>query len=428
MSDPATLPEAPAAWRMRLRVAVSNVLTAAVLGLLAADLYFAASQRLDKRLASPQAANLWFGSDIPYRLEVMRQPGGWENGGAHPLFPSIGHLFLRTAALVSGQSDPMRQAGLAGGLAGGLFIAISYLVFRRMRLTRIDATLFTVIGATSAGALFWFPVPESFGLAGVGVALALLVAAVPRPSVQALAAGCAASASCILTNGVVGGLAVLAHNARLSRWRRAVICLLLALGGMAAVWSVQEWWFGTPFFLSHRLLEYQQHLYPIGLERSVQVAQGLLAHPVVAPALHGGRPSFRSVDVATSGPLGVVATLAWLALLTAGVARSVGLARRGEQSELVFTAAVGLLLMLAMHLTLGREMFLYAMDVLPLLLTLAAASAVAPRGRTLVRVLAVVLLVTGCINNLRQFAGAAAVAREMAVQRVEAGTAVTEEP
>lgn len=39
--------------------------------------------------------------------------------------------------------------------------------------------------------------PETFALAGLGVAVALRVAAAARPSVVALAFGCVASASCI---------------------------------------------------------------------------------------------------------------------------------------------------------------------------------------------------------------------------------------
>jgi len=71
-----------------------------------------------------------------------------------------------------------------------------------------------------------------------------------------------------------------------------------------------------------------------------------------------------------------------------------------------------------MHLTLGREMFLYAMDVLPLLLTLAAASACLPGDRRFVRPLAALLLLAGTFNNVRQFQAAAATARTLAEERV----------
>ncbi len=412
---------------MGSRPAWSDVLQGVALALLAVVLCLAAAGRIDPRLAAPQTANVWFGSDVPYRLEVMRTPGGWDNGGAHPLFPSIGHLLLVAAGRLSGRTDPMRAAGIAGSLAAGVVVAVLFALFRRMRLPPLDAALFAAVGAVSSGVLFWFPVPESFGLAGVGVALALLAAAGARPSVLALGAACVASASCILTNGLVGACAVAAHHRRPRRWPRALIIGFFALGVMAALWAAQEWSEGTPFFLSDRLLEYRQHLYPASAARTAEALQGLLSHPVVAPALHEGHPSFRHVPILSSGPLGVVATLSWLALLGLGIVRSLQHVRRGERSHLAATALVSLALMLAMHLTLGKEMFLYAMDVLPLLLALAAASASRPAGRVWVRALCCVLLLAGGANNARQLARAAEQARELAAQRVPPAAAVPEQ-
>jgi len=390
----------------------------------AAAACLAASRLVDPGLAQASAANLWFDSDLPYRLEVMVRPGGWENGGAHPLFPALGHLLLAGATALTGQADPLRAAGLAGSALGGLFAGLLFALFRGMGLARADATLFAAIGALSSGSLFWFPVPESFGLAGTGVALALLVAASSRPSVAALALACVASGASVLTNGIVGGLAVAAHDGR--RWGRALTSLLVALGVMAAVWSLQEWSFRTPFFLGDRLLEYRQHTFPVTLARTTDVARGLLCHGVVAPALRNDRPSFRGVEVGSSGPLGAIATLAWAALLLAGSWRTLQSARRGERRELALTAAGSLALMFAMHLTLGRELFLYALSVLPLLLALAAGSARPERGRTLVRVLACVLLVAGGLNNARQLRQAAGAARDLAAQRVQPGAGVSE--
>src|SRR5262245_61078240 len=174
---------------------LKDAIVAMTLGVLAAAIVVAAGRQIDPRLGNPLAGDVWFASDIPYRLEAMREPGGWENGGAHPLFPSIGHALLVVTAPLTRGHEPMRKAAVAGALA------------RRMRLPPLDASLFVAIGATSAGVLFWFPVPESFGLAGLGVAVALLIAAAPGPSAAALAFACLASASCILTNGIVGAVA-----------------------------------------------------------------------------------------------------------------------------------------------------------------------------------------------------------------------------
>jgi hypothetical protein len=363
----------------RRRRALGEWIHACVVGVTAAVACLAASRLFDSRLAHPSAANAWFDSDLPFRLEVMVRPGGWQSGGAHPLFPTLGHLLLA-------ESRPDGQAAcaarLAGSAVGGLFAGILFALFRRMGLARADATLFAAIGALSSGSLFWFPVPESFGMAGAGLALALLVAASSRPSVASLAAACVASGACVLTSGVVGGLAVAVHDGRPRRWGHALTSLLVALGVMTAAWSLQEWRFRTPFFLGDRLLEYRQHVFPVTLERTGHVARELLCHSVVAPALRNDRPSFRRVEVASSGPLGAIATLAWTALLLVGPWRTLQSARRGERRELALTAAGGLLLTFAMHLTLGRELFLYALTVLPLLLVLAAGSALPGAGRT----------------------------------------------
>jgi hypothetical protein len=321
---------------------------------------------------------------------------------------------------LTGETDPLRAAGIAGAAVGGLFVAVLYALFRRMRLARTDATLFAAIGATSSGALFWFPVPESFGLAGVGVALALFVAASARPSAASLAAACAASGASVLTNGIVGLLAVVAHNACPRQWGRALSILLAALGAMTAAWALQEWSFRTPFFLGDRLLEYRQHTFPVSLERTGHVARGLFVHAVVAPALHNDRPSFRAAEIASSGAAGAIATLAWLGLLLLGSISTARLAQRGEHARLTLTALGSLALMAGMHLSLGREMFLYALDVLPLLLVVAAASAQLARGRSIVRLLALVLLFAGLFNNAQQLTRAAEAARDLATQRLEA--------
>jgi hypothetical protein len=410
----------------RRRPALGDWALACAVAGLAAAACLAASRLVEPGLASPSASNVWFDSDLPYRLEVMVRPGGWENGGAHPLFPTLGHLLLAGATAVTREADPLRAAGIAGSALGGLFAGILFVLFRRMGLARVDATLFAAVGALSSGSLFWFPVPESFGLAGTGVALALLVASLSRPSTGALAAACVASGACVLTNGIVGFLAVVAHEG--GRWRRALTSLLVALGLMTAVWSIQEWSFRTPFFLGERLLEYRQHTFPVSLERTAQVAEGLLCHSVVAPALRNDRPSFRAVPVASSGPLGAIATLAWVALLLVGCWRTLQCARRGERRPLALTAAGSLGLMFAMHLTLGREPFLYALSVLPLLMVLAAASALPGRGRRLVRAIACVLLLFGGLDNARQLERAAGAARDLAAQRILSSAGVSEGP
>ncbi len=401
---------------------------ALVLGLLAALGYFAASRLVDPRLAEPRTSNVWFDSDIPSRLEVMLHPGGWHNGGAHPLLPTLGHWTIAAARTLTRESDPMRAAGTAGAAVGGAFVALLYLLLRKLSLQRPDAALFAAIGAASSGALLWFPVPESYGFAAAGITLALLVAASSAPSSASLVAACVASGATILTNAVVGSLAVAFHHRSPRQWGRALVLLLAALGATSAAWLVQEWSFDTPYFLSHRLLEYRQHTFPVTLERTWQVAQGLFVHPVVAPGLLNDRPSFRHMAIGTGGIAGIVATVAWLALLGLGAASAARLVRgRGEHAPVASVAALSLAVALAMHLTLGRELFLYALDVLPMLVLIAALSVRSERTARLARGLALVLLVAMLFANVRQLLRATEAARALADARLS-GSGASGEP
>jgi hypothetical protein len=400
---------------------VVSLLLASLLAALSATTYFAAGIHLDPRLASPRAANVWFDSDLPYRLETMLHPSdGMHHGGAHPLFPTVARVLMGVAgAFTVGSLEPRVQAHLATALAGGVWVAALFLLFRRMGLDALEATVFAALGGVSAGGLFWFSVPETFAVAGLGVTVALIVAAAARPSVVALTVACVASASCILTNGVAGGLAVSSHCWGRREWRRALGAFALTLGTMAAVWTAQEWGRGSPFFISHQLLEYRQHTFPVTLERTSRVVPALISHSMVAPGLRNDRPKFRRMPLGSSGPVGVGATVAWWGLLVLGSAGMFRLARRREHLPLLVTTVGSLAFMVAMHLTLGREMFLYAMNVLPPLLVVVALSVRrGKRGRGLALALACVLLVLGGINNVMQFRKAAESASDLAQQRV----------
>jgi uncharacterized membrane protein (UPF0136 family) len=158
----------------------------------------------------------------------------------------------------------------------------------------------------------------------------------------------------------------------------------------------------------------------VTLERTARVVTALVSHSMLAPGLRNDRPKFRRMPPGSSGPVGVAATVAWWGLLVLGSIGTVRLVRKREQLPLIVTAVGSLGSMVAMHLTLGREMFLYAMNVLPLLLVVAALSVrLGRRGRRIALALAWVLLVLGGINNVQQFRKAADAASAESKRRVE---------
>ena len=127
---------------------VTSLIHLSALAAVSAAGYFAASLHLDPRLAEPRAANVWFDSDLPYRLETMVRPeGGMHHGGAHPLFPTVARALMAVSGtLAAGPSEPLLQAKVAMALAGGLWVAALFLLFRRMGLSPLDATLFSGVG------------------------------------------------------------------------------------------------------------------------------------------------------------------------------------------------------------------------------------------------------------------------------------------
>lgn len=373
---------------------------------------------LSADLANPQASNVWFDADLPYRLEVMIAGGGWATGGAHPLFPGVAHLMLAVATRLVHAGDAWTNARAAAGMTGGVWLALTYVLLRVLRLERVDALLFTAIGFVSAGSLFWFTVPESFGLSAVGTTLALLAAACAGPPLLLLAAACAASGAFVLSSSLVGAMAVLGHNRAPREWPRALSIGLAAFGLLAGAWALQEWSRPTPFFLGERLREYDQHLFPVTPGRMAEIVPGLLVDPVVAPELRNETPSFRKHALRPAGPAGVVAMGAWVLLLLAGAVALVREALRGRLRPFAVAAFGGTAALVAVHSSLGREMFLYALNLLPLLLSIAALAVRFERARPLVRTCAVVLLLAAAFNNSSQFTRAEDAARVLAARRV----------
>jgi hypothetical protein len=97
---------------------------------------------------------------------------------------------------------------------------------------------------------------------------------------------------------------------------------------------------------------------------------------------------------------GAVAASSWLLLLGGG---AYAMARTERHGPFERVLAGTLASQIALHLVFGEQTFLYTPHVLPLLVLVAARAATLPRVRALTLALAAVLIVTGGINNVRQF-------------------------
>ena len=195
----------------------------------------------------------WFESDAPGVADQILDRWSWNHlrTSYHPLFSILVSLptqILRGAFHLSSQ----QAVGLVVVAVATGWIAVFFLCLRVLGLRRLDAIVFSALAAVSAYAVFWFPVPETFGLGAVSIGLALLVTAWSErhgsvPTWVYLAAS-VATLSFTSTNWMVG----LAMLAVLLSWRRALALAVADFVLVMGIWYVQ--WLVFPTSRSPLLL------------------------------------------------------------------------------------------------------------------------------------------------------------------------------
>jgi hypothetical protein len=164
--------------------------------------------------------DVWFQADFPRTYSNMTDRWG-DHGRStvHPLFSLITcppvYGLKRLLDIESTIAVRLLIAGVAALWAIALFATLRLLGCRRF-----DATLFSILGATSAAAMFWFVVPESwpFGSLSIVIALLLMAWAEHRCLSEWWFMGVSAlTMSVTITNWMAGIIATFVHHP----WKRA---------------------------------------------------------------------------------------------------------------------------------------------------------------------------------------------------------------
>jgi hypothetical protein len=118
--------------------------------------------------------SVWFESDLPLFFKLLANP--LEYGlflEVHPLFPLVAYPSIHLLHSIAGIEliTAIRIWAVTGAM---LWIIMLYVLLRLMGCHRFDATLFGLLGTTSAAAMFWLVVPESFIPGSVSILLALM--------------------------------------------------------------------------------------------------------------------------------------------------------------------------------------------------------------------------------------------------------------
>ncbi|HEY9649555.1 MAG TPA: hypothetical protein V6C95_02750, partial [Coleofasciculaceae cyanobacterium] len=241
-----------------------------------------------------------------------------------------------------------------------VYIVEALMLFILLRLIgchRFDATLFSILGAISASAVFWFVVPETYPFGSITFLLALILVAVSHyrklsPLWYVLFSSLTLSIT--TTNWMVGILATIVNYP----WKRSLQITVNAFCLVVVLWAVQKYIFpSVEFFLGDR--EEEQYIVMGESEGLLRVIKSLVSHTIVMPAIQviqgeRGWPLMSTQhSLPGSGSLwGAVAVGLWLALFGLGLWGLFSVKKHPKfRTVLGFT----LLGQLALHSVYGNE-------------------------------------------------------------------------
>jgi hypothetical protein len=349
-------------------------------------------------LTDERADDVWFEADVARVFNDMSSPGAnHHRTSVHPLFPLVTIPLVGVCIKAFGLSK-MQAVRVVIAASAALWIGMFYTLLRLLRCRRLDAVVFSLVGASSAGAMFWSAIPETYLLGSVTIISVLIVAVVAEsrrvPEWLDVAIG-ALSLSILVTNFMVW-LASLVTRYRL---QRAIQLASNALVVVVLLWAVEKYLLpSSQFFLGGHE--------KTGAPPAGSALMVIFLHSMVAPEAWNlpNSPGFwpiLSLQHTALGQIGVLKVLAiasWVGLLCAAVW---ALARLRLHPRFRATLALSIAGQITLHLVYGNETFLYALDWIPLFVT-AAALATLARGRWIILTLAAIFVVTAGVHNAQQ--------------------------
>ncbi len=367
-----------------------------------------AADRLGPDILQWKSGDVWFDSDAVRVFENLTlRDSDHARTSVHPLFSLLAYYSVQAIQGLLGLA-PESAVRVYNCSIASVWLGTFFLLLRAIGLQRLDALVFSLLGATSAAALFWLPLPETFPLASVTILLALLLATIAQrqrlsPAWYILVS--ALTLSITITNWMFGLLATAVHCSR----RQFLVVQTAAVALVVCLWTVQKALFPTArFFAGGRAVQETNYLFVPEPGSLWERLQSLVFHTLIMPTIQVFWRNDQSdwaimitqhSGVGSASVWGATAAFLWVLLLGIGLW---AMFQAGENRKLCLVLGLALAGQIALHSVYGWETFLYALHFIPLLLLLACLGALT-RLRPLVLTLAIALLVTCGWNNFRQF-------------------------
>lgn len=367
---------------------------------------------LPRGLREGPTLDLYFDADICWYLEYLTTPP------AH-IFQSIEHPFLRWLLYPIARfftenfhASDWAAVGLIMGINAFAWTALLYLVLLKFSEDHLASVALTLLALSSAAAVFWLPVPESFPFGSTSVLLTFALPRLRRKSLEmgAFAAGQLLTVAFVVTDWLGGILATAAAIGR-----RPAAAVTVAVLGVLSIAVFEAMSRDEPRYggsLNYQEVVQKYRSFPNTAQLATRVADFFLTplsprklvytettgehwayrQKRIVSTRRWGPGHFRIIE-APSDSVQLVGYLAWSLLLLAALIRAVWTCR---SRPTVLAALLFLVFQFFMHIKFGEIMFLYCLGWMPFFLML-----VAHLVRTRYRrwALAAVLLITAV--NLR---------------------------
>jgi hypothetical protein len=369
---------------------------------------FYRSQLVDPILYTMPAIDVFFDGDVAPAFDALTNlDADHSNKSVHPLLPSFVYLLAFPSHLL-GLNDIVSARTIISVIAA-YTISIFFIILRLLSYSRLDASLFSMLAATTAAAQFWFAVPEHFGLGAATMLSALCLVAVAVhhqvPLFWYLVVNLI-TLGVTVTNWTAGITATIATQS----WQKAVRIFILTLVIFAGLASIQKIFFPSAALRAIIGTGSQMNFVSFPPTDPFARCRAFFFHSVVMPAigtvknwnLSSDWPYLMTVRhslVGSGSVYGIAATAAWGALLGLGTWAFFSIDR---YPQLRFTLGLTLLGQFVLHTFHGQETFLYSLHY-ALLLVMVASLVTLTKMRKVGIALVVIEIVTVGINNSLQF-------------------------